>query len=155
VLRAMTPADVPTVLDVQEPGAVAGLAGVFPQDRYPFPREVVGRRWLDEVADPEIDCLVALRAGDVVGFAAVRAEELLHFGTAIETWGSGVAQAAHDAVVDVMRTRGIRRAWLRVFTLNPRGRRFYEKLGWQETGETTHSAFPPYAELVRYERDLD
>ena len=33
-----------------------------------------------------------------------------------------------------------------------RGRRFYENLGWHPTGARAHSAFPPYAELLRYER---
>src|SRR6188508_2087699 len=34
----MGPNDLPAVLDAQEAGGVLGLAEVFPQDRYPFPR---------------------------------------------------------------------------------------------------------------------
>ena len=111
----MTAADVAAVLDVQEPGAVLGLADVFPQDEHPFPREDVGRRWL---------------------------------------WGTGIAQAAHDAVLGRMRGRGVRLAELRVFTANGRGRRFYERLGWRPTGERSRSSFPPYPELLHYERVL-
>ena len=51
---------------------------------------------------------------------------MLHFGIAIEHWGSGIAQQAHDAVIDLMGRRGVVRAWLRVFTGNGRGRAFYE-----------------------------
>jgi len=66
LLREMTAADVAEVLAVQEPGAVIGLADVFPQDLYPFPRAAL-------------------------------------------------------------------------------------ELGWQSTGDTSRSTYPPYAELMRYE----
>jgi RimJ/RimL family protein N-acetyltransferase len=155
VLRAMTTSDVPDVLDVQEPGAVLGLVEVFPQDAYPFPREDVAERWVREIALPGIDCLVVQRDGAVVGFAAIREDEFLHFGIAVEHWGSGIAQIAHDAVLDRMRARGIERAWLRVFAGNERGRRFYERLGWRPTGDRTRSSFAPYPELLHYVRGLD
>jgi RimJ/RimL family protein N-acetyltransferase len=155
LLRAMTTADVSDVLDVQEPGAVLGLSGVFPQDAYPFPRDDVAQRWLQEIPAPGIDCYVVLLEGAVVGFAAIRGDEFLHFGTAVEHWGTGIAQTAHDAVLDRMRSRGVQWAWLRVFTGNGRGRRFYEKLGWHPTGERTQSSYPPHAELLLYERTLE
>jgi RimJ/RimL family protein N-acetyltransferase len=154
LLREMTAADVPSVLDVQQPGAVVGLAEVFPQDEYPFPREVIAQRWLEEIATPDIECLVVRHDGAVVGFAALHEDEFLHFGIAIEHWGTGIAQAAHAAVLDRMRARGVQRAWMRVFTENRRGRRFYERLGWYETGERSHSAHPPHGELLHYKRDL-
>ncbi len=150
----MTAADVPAVVDVQEPGAAVGLANVFPQDVYPFPRDEIARRWVQEIRAPGIDCFVVQVDGAVVGFAAVRGSEFLHFGIAIEHWGTGIAHAAHEAVLDRMRTCGVPRAWLRVFVGNGRGRRFYEKLDWSPTGEHTRSTYPPYAELERYERDL-
>ena len=153
-LRPMTPADVPGVLAVQEPGAVRGLAKVFPQDRFPFPRETLAQRWREEIGTHEIDCLVVEQDGALIGFAAVRADELMHFGIALERWGTGAAQAAHDAVLDQMRSTHVTRAWLRVFTGNERGRRFYERLGWARTGERSHSGFLPYAELLQYEREL-
>jgi RimJ/RimL family protein N-acetyltransferase len=154
LLREMTAADVPHVLDVQQPGAVVGLAEVFPQDAYPFPRDVIAQRWVEEISAPGIDCLVLSLRGAVIGFAAVREDEFLHFGIAVEHWGTGIAQAAHHAVLDRMCTRGVQRAWTRVYTKNRRGRRFYEKLGWIQTGQPSQSTFPPFAELLRYERDL-
>jgi hypothetical protein len=42
---------------------------------------------------------------------------------------------------------------MRGFTKNKCGRRFYEKLGWIQTGQPSRSTFPPYAEFLRYERD--
>lgn len=150
----MTPADVPAVLDVQQPGAVIGLAKVFPQDEFPFPRDAIGRRWQEEIRTPGVDCLVVQQGDDVIGFAAVRADELMHFGIAVDRWATGAAQEAHDAVLDRMSAAGITHAWLRVFTGNERGRRFYERLGWERTDEHSRSTFAPYPELLRYERVL-
>ena len=146
--------DVELVLDVQVPGAVRCLAKVFDQSTYPFPRDEVGRRWREEIDDPSTDCFVGTIAGEIRGFAATRGPELLHFGTAVETWGVGLATWLHDAVCASMVASGVRRAHLRVFTDNDRGRRFYEKLGWAPTGETSRSRFPPYPELLTYERAL-
>lgn len=93
----MTPPDVPAVIEAQEAGAVIGLAAVFPQDEFPFPR---------------------------------------------------------DAVLERMRSAGVTRAWLRVFTGNERARRFYERLGWTPNGERSRSTFAPCPELLQYEREL-
>ncbi len=154
VLRTMTLADVEDVVAVQEPGAVRALADVFPQELYPFPRQTLTRRWQVEVADPATSCYVILLGHQVAGFAATRGDELLHFGTSVATWGSGLAATAHDELLVTMLSGGCRRAWLTVFTANSRARRFYERLGWEATGAQIRGSFPPYAELLRYERDL-
>nr|BFE69020.1 hypothetical protein GCM10020092_023210 [Actinoplanes digitatis] len=88
LLRGATEADLPGLLDVQEAGARLGLAHIFPQDVYPFPRSEVRARWVREMASPDVDVYVVVRQeGRVEGFAAVRGNQLLHFGTAVETWG--------------------------------------------------------------------
>lgn len=153
-LRPMVAGDVPDVVAVQEAGAVRALADVFPQDEHPFPRDDVAGRWLQELADPAIDSRVVERGGEVAGFVAVRGDEFLHFGIAVEHWGTGLAGVAHDLVVHGMRDRGVPRAWLRVFTGNRRACRFYERLGWRPTDERTRSVYPPHPELVRYELPL-
>jgi hypothetical protein len=72
VLREMHPDDVAAVLEAQEPAAVVGLAEVFPQDRFPFPRDVIAERWRTQLRDPAINCFVIQRRRAVVGFGAVR-----------------------------------------------------------------------------------
>jgi hypothetical protein len=52
----MTPADVPAVLDVQQPGAVIALSEVFAQDLYPFPRDAIAKRWQNEIVDATATC---------------------------------------------------------------------------------------------------
>lgn len=140
--------DLPALIEVQRAGAIAGLADVFPQDRYPFPSEVIVGRWAKEIDDPSIETYVALADERLVGFAATTDRELLHFGTAIDTWGSGTASTLHDAIVSKLRALGTPRLW--VYAANGRGRRFYEKQGWRPTGATDTGAFAPYATLLEY-----
>ncbi|MBL0748584.1 GNAT family N-acetyltransferase [Nocardioides baculatus] len=153
VLRAMRVEDVAIVMDVQEPASVAGLSGVFPQDTHPFPRDVLADRWREEIADPEIECFVILRDGEIAGFAAVSGAEVKHFGVALEEWGSGLAHAAHDELLERMGTAGVERPWLRVYAANPRGRAFWEKVGWADTGERAPGAMPPHAAQLIYAYD--
>jgi putative acetyltransferase len=147
--------DLDALVELQREGAVAGLSGIFSQDEYPFPTAQVRERWAREVVDPAIDCFVVLDGeGPMAGFAATKGEELLHFGTALSTWGSGLAGRAHDAVVEHLRQQGRSRGWLRVFEANHRARCFYERRGWRATAETTRTSFPPHPVLVRYELTL-
>ena len=151
VLRPMVMADLADVLSIQREGSVLGLGNVFPQDRYPFPDNAVHDRWVQEIADPEVDCFVVIDANHrTAGFAATRGPEFLHFGTAIHTWGTGLAGAAHDDVLAHIRISGHDRAWLRVFAGNERARRFYERRGWTPTGEQVRSIFPPHPTLLQY-----
>ena len=90
-------------------------------------------------------------AGGMTGFAARRRDELLHFGTAPATWGSGLASELHDALLTTWPS-DLERLWLRVFRDNHRARRFWEKHGWEPTGESTRSPFEPRPVLLTYER---
>lgn len=47
----------------------------------------------------------------------------------VETWGTGLAVAAHDKLVERLVATGATVARLRVLDQNHRARRFYEKLG--------------------------
>jgi GNAT superfamily N-acetyltransferase len=150
----MAVADLPDLVVLQERGAVVGLAQVFPQETHPFPRDDVRRRWADELRDPAVAAYVATGPdGGLVGFAARRGDELLHFGTALETWGSGLAVWLHDALLTTF-PPGTAVVRLHVFAGNARGRRFYEKLGWRATGGTSRTSFPPHPPLLEYELDL-
>ena len=151
----MEAADLPDLVVLQERGAVAGLADVFPQETHPFPRKAIRERWERELENPAIAAYVATSSSSrLVGFAARRDDEVLHFGTALETWGSGLATWMHDALLatfppDVSRLR------LRVFAGNGRGRRLYEKLGWSPTGAESRTSFPPHPALLEYRLDRD
>lgn len=149
-IRRMEVADLAALLVVQEQGAVAGLSEVFPQDRYPFPRGVLMDRWSRELQDDGIAAYVTIAADSrLVGFAARRSNELLHFGTSPDFWGTGLAKWMHDALVATYPPEH-RQLRLRVFTENRRARRFYEKLGWTDTGMRSRTSFPPQPTLAEY-----
>jgi hypothetical protein len=52
-----------------------------------------------------------------------------------------------------MTAAGVTRPWLRCYAANPRGRAFWEKHGWVETGERSRGPMPPHAELLTYVYD--
>jgi RimJ/RimL family protein N-acetyltransferase len=154
LLRFADPQDLDALLDVQQAGAARALAHIFPQETYPFPHEQIYARWVAEIAAPDVDAYVIERTGQIQGFAATRGDEFLHFGTAVDTWGSGLAVAAHDEVLRRLAAAGLAHARLRAFEDNHRAVRFYEKLGWRRTQARTRTSFPPHPVLVGYERDL-
>ena len=149
--RPACDADLDDLVDVQERASVLALAHVFPQETHPFPRDAVRARWQRELADPDVAVYVSAEdSGALNGFAARRHDELLHFGTAPDTWGSGLAGALHDALLETW-PRDTRTLWLRVFRDNHRARRFWEKHSWASTGRATRSPFAPHPVLLTYE----
>jgi RimJ/RimL family protein N-acetyltransferase len=155
VLRALRRDDLDDLLVVQREGGIAGLGHIFPQDTHPFPATDVRERWRREIDDPEVDCFaIVAHDGVLAGFAASRGDELLHFGTAVPTWGTGLAGLAHDELLEHLRRKGFRHVWLRVFEENHRAVRFYTRRGWRPTEVTTRTSFPPHPVLRRFERDL-
>jgi RimJ/RimL family protein N-acetyltransferase len=151
LFRPATHADLDGLVAVQEEGAVAALAHVFPQDRHPFPREAIRQRWSAELQDPAVSVYVSTDdEGEITGFAARRGDELLHFGTAMSTWGTGLAGELHNALIATY-PADLARLRLRVFAENHRARRFWEKHGWHPTGRASRSPFAPHPILVEYE----
>jgi RimJ/RimL family protein N-acetyltransferase len=149
--RSATQADLPELVTLQEAGSVAAIGHVFPQARYPFPRDAILERWTTELHEPTISVYVSTdEAGHITGFAARRDDELLHFGTAVSTWGTGLAGELHDALLETY-PDDLERIWLRVFADNHRARRFWFKLGWRPTGKQSRSSYAPYPVLLEYE----
>ena len=89
---------------------------------------------------------VAVRSETIVGLVTcTRVEntaELRDLYVVPEAWGSGAATALHETALDWMRDRaGAAILW--VAEANPRARRFYEREGWREDGETRQSPLGP------------
>jgi diamine N-acetyltransferase len=154
VLRPMRPEDLDAIVTIQQEGSVTALSHIFPQDTHPFPVAKVRQRWTEELAGDAQCFVIKTQDRAIRGFAAIRGSEFLHFGTAVATWGSGLAGQAHDEVLNHLRKQGQPQAWLWVFDKNDRARRFYGKRGWVLTGRRTRSEFSPHPILLQYERDL-
>lgn len=105
--------------------------------------------------DPPADAclLVAERAGELIGMAVCRGDELRDLYVAPASWATGAADALLDESLAFLRSAGVRRAILWVGEANLRARRFYEKHGWRPDGSTRESPLGP-GEL-RYSREID
>ena len=136
-IRRATTADAALLAAIQEEASRAGVAHVYPPERFPFPTAAVQERWR----------LFTAEGGFAVvtdeGFAAVADPFLEAIYVRPSSWGSGLAVTLHDAAVAELRARGVARARLWVLEENDRARRFYERLGWRADGTSRVVEFPP------------
>jgi GNAT superfamily N-acetyltransferase len=133
--------------EIQEAASLAGLAHIYPPDRYPYPQEDVLERWRSST-----DTILLDETG--AGFAAVGGQWLNGLYVRPEAWGTGLAARLHDRAVAALREAGIATARLWVLEHNLRARRFYERRGWQPDGTVREVEFPPYPLDVGYSLEL-
>ena len=95
---------------------------------------------------------VADRGGEIVGIAIRVGSELRDLSVVPEAWGTGVSGALMDAALEAIRSDGAGEATLWVGEANARARRFYEREGWEPTGETRASELGPVE--LQYRRQL-
>jgi GNAT superfamily N-acetyltransferase len=139
---------------VQEQASVAALAHIFPPERYPYPREAVQERWSGALADAARQALIAIERDEPVGAACVSEGWLDGLYVVPTRWGTGLADELHDRALEIVRNLGSASCRLWVLEDNARARRFYERRGWQENGETRVVPFPPNPVDVGYSLDF-
>ena len=154
VLRRLDLDELDALVTLEHEGAVTGLSHIFPQETYPFPVPAVRARWLATISSDETRCFAIDEGSGLAGYAALRGNELVHFGTAVPTWGTGLADRAHEEVVHELRRTGKDRAWLRCLEGNVRAVRFYTRRGWVPSEETSPSPFAPGPTLRTFVLDL-
>jgi ribosomal protein S18 acetylase RimI-like enzyme len=104
--------------------------------------------------------LVAERAGEVVGFAALGpspdpegAGELFSINVDPNHWGTGAGRALLEAAQEELARLGFAETVLWVLPANARARRFYERAGWASDGtERTVDVLGVTVGEVRYRR---
>lgn len=146
--------EAPILAAVQEVASLAALAHIFPPERYPYPRDAVHARWVAAVAKPETRTLIAVSDEEPVGAACVTDGWLEGLYVVPERWGTGLADALHDRALDEVRKLGSASCRLWVLEDNTRARRFYERRGWRENGESRVVEFPPNPLDVGYSLDF-
>jgi GNAT superfamily N-acetyltransferase len=126
--------------------ALAPIAGRRLEELVPFKERV--ERFRAGLASPGADAsvLVAEREGKIVGEAIRVGSELRDLYVVPEAWGTGAGPALMDEVLAEIRASGATEATLWVVEANGRARRFYEREGWEPTGETRATPLGP-AEL--------
>jgi len=99
-------------------------------------------RWRQNLADDDVEVLVAEEDGRVAAWATVGPSrdldcdgELYGIYAAPEAWGGGAGGAVMERALEELRAR-FQEAILWVLSDNPRARRFYEKHGWTLDGAT-------------------
>jgi GNAT superfamily N-acetyltransferase len=144
VIRPSGRDEAETHFAVQRAACIDAFPDIFPPDLYPFPDDAVRERWLNASGT----VLVVERDGTVAGVAAVESCWLNGFYVIPAYWGTGVAEELHAAAVALQPDCGELRLW--VLEGNRRARRFYEKHGWLQNGETRVVEYPPHPIDVGY-----
>jgi GNAT superfamily N-acetyltransferase len=154
IVREAHPTEADVLAGIQQNASVAALEHIFPPELYPYPTDEVRQRWREALADPGTTVLVAEERGAAVGVAGCRPEWLEGLYVEPAYWSRGLGRRLHDEVLDRLRRAGSARCHLWVLEHNDRARRFYERLGWKENGETRVVPFPPNPIDVGYTIDL-
>ena len=139
---------------VQRDASLAALAHIFPPELYPYPIDEIRQRWRDALADPETTVLVDESEVALVGVVGCRPRWLDGLYVTPAYWGRGVGRELHDEALDRLRQGGSTRCHLWVLEQNDRARRFYERLGWRQNGDTRVVPFPPHPIDVGYTIEL-
>ncbi len=83
---------------------------------------------------------VATLGGSVAGFVVVVDDEIEQLYVSGDARGTGTGVALLRRGEQVIADSGHERAWLAVATGNVEARGFYERVGWQDAGETEYAA---------------
>jgi ribosomal protein S18 acetylase RimI-like enzyme len=153
-LRPAVPADIPSIAEVWHSSWLDGHLGHVPEALHEHRRR---EDFLRRVPPRLPATTVAVVAGRIVGFVALRDDEVEQLFLAAEARGSGVARALlESAERSIARLHD--RAWLSVAAGNARARRFYERNGWREVAAFDYPAETRTGVLLvpslRYEKAL-
>ena len=123
---------------------MAGLAHIYPPEEYPYPDDAIRERWRNWTGT----VFLAEEDGVALGVAGIDGCWLHGLYVRPDAWGSGVAGALVEAALAALRDCTEVRLW--VLEENRRERRFYERRGWRENGETRVVEYPPHPVDVGY-----
>jgi GNAT superfamily N-acetyltransferase len=153
-LREARPGEAVLLAELQERASVAALQHIFPPELYPYPRPAIRDNWDGALADPTRTVVVA-ETKEPVGVVCAGDGWLEALYVAPEHWGAGVADVLHDRVLELVREGGAAECRLWVLESNQRARRFYERRGWHENGDTRVVPYPPNPIDVGYTIELE
>ena len=137
IIRGATEADAPRIAEVWEAAWRDGHVGHIPDEllvhRRPESFTARTAKMIGGTRVAEVD-------GVVVGFVAVKADEIDQLMVDASARGTGVASALlADGAARILRS-GHAQPWLAVVTGNARARHFYEREGWLDAGHLDYEA---------------
>lgn len=153
-LRRATAEDVVALRDLERAAYLAGLAHVFPPERYPYPDDAVLSRWVLVLDEPGVTVLVRDADEGIDVLCAYDDRSLRHLAVHPDQWGRGLAASAVRSAEEAIAERGAAEAELWCLAENRRARRLYEHLGWTGTADQRPAPWPPHPVELRYVRPL-
>lgn len=93
------------------------------------------RFFVERIAAPPVDTVVACVDGEVVGFSHWQGDGIAQIFVLPAWHGRGVAPLLLAAAEEALKGRGYSRTWLQCRKGNDRARAFYEKHAWLVAGE--------------------
>jgi ribosomal protein S18 acetylase RimI-like enzyme len=134
------------------------FTGLVPQDFLDAMDPVsIASSWADSIAAGRSRLYVAVAGEQVIGYAGVGPErdaeappntgELYALFVHPDHWGTGAGRALTDAACADLRAAGCTTVQLWVLEANIRARRFYQRYGFTETPDRTHSSLANLPEL--------
>jgi putative acetyltransferase len=155
-IRSAAAGDVEAIAPIWHSAWRDGHLGHVPDGLLAFRKE---EHFLSRTRERIPSMWVAESGGEIVGFVAIKADELEQLFVERAARGTGVAQMLLDRGEKELRRAGNRRVWLAVVAGNTRARAFYARCGWRDTGPFTYqaetSAGPFAVPSHRYEKDLE
>jgi GNAT superfamily N-acetyltransferase len=124
--------------------ALSDLAGRRLEELSPYEERLKAFRRTFGAELPEgAGAWVVEAGGEIVGVATRNGPEVRALYVVPEAWGTGGGRALLDEVLAEIRAGGAMEATLWVVEGNVRARRFYEREGWEPTGETRETPLGP------------
>lgn len=139
-LRAATEADIPRIAEIWEPAWRDGHLGGVPDE---LVRIRTSENFVQRSTTIQPHTTLAVLDGEVVGFVAVRDDEIDQLFVDAAARGRGIADTLLRAGEEQIAAAGHHGAWLAVVATNARARRFYERNGWSDGGEFSYTTDAP------------
>jgi len=154
-LRPLTRAEVDATATLWHGGWRDGHLGIVPDQLVQFRDLGTFRKRLELDLDA---CFITGPIGAPDGFLRLKDDEIDQFYIAASARGTGLAGALMGATEDLLRKRGVKRAWLYCSVGNDRAARFYEKCGFDHAmtfaAEVETLGAQVMVDVMRFEKDL-
>ena len=137
--RTATVEDDERLTRLERAANVPELGHIFPPEQYPYPTGDVRARWQELLRNSAVCVWVTQDAAGLASFVAFDCELVRHLAVRPDLWGTGLAKATLDRVLEEW---PVHRLWC--LEQNTRALGFYEHLGWIRTGRRQRAEFPPY-----------
>ncbi|MGO1973657.1 MAG: GNAT family N-acetyltransferase [Propionibacteriaceae bacterium] len=146
-VRRAVPSESAVLADLERQASEAALGHLFGDQSYPL--DEVTDRWRRVLGDPALHVRIGELDGEPIGYLAYSDVRVHHLGVRPDRFRKGYGSRLLDYATGEIFDRLSPQAHLWVLVGNTTARGFYAARGWEPSGETGHSEFPPYPEEIQ------